>query len=81
MASFMNPTWRRTAWPSEAICCSATRSGSASRIATSVMVDDLRRSSSARQDNSASNHKTATGTTMAVTVKKVVGRDTRSNQP
>ncbi len=81
MASFMKETWRRTACPSEAIDCSAARSGSASLMATSVMVDDLSRSSSARQDRSASSHSTAIGTAIAVKVKKVAGRDTRSNQP
>ncbi len=81
MASFMKETWRRTACPNEAICCSATRSGSANLMATSVMVEDLRRSSSARHDSRASSHSTAIGMTIAVTLKNVVGRETRSNQP
>ena len=58
IASFMNETWRRTAWPSEAADCSASRSGSARRIATSVMVEERRRSSSVRQASSASSHST-----------------------
>ncbi len=74
MASFMKPTWRRTAWPSEAAFCSARRSGSARRMATSVMVEERRRSSSVRQASRAISHSSAMGTTMAATVRKVVGR-------
>ena len=77
----MKPTWRRTAWPSEAAFCSAKRSGSARRMATSVMVEDRRRSSSVRQASKAINHSSAMGTTMAAMVRNVVGRVTRSSQP
>ena len=79
-ASFMKPTWRRTAWPSEAAFCSAMRSGSARRMATSVMVEDLRRSSSVRQASRAISHSIAMGTTMAAMVRNVVGRVTRSSR-
>jgi len=52
---------------------SAIRSGSASLIATSVIVEDLSRNSSARQLSSASSQITAIGTTIAVAVRNVVG--------
>ena len=61
MASFMNETCRRTAWPSEAADCSAARSGSASRTATSVMAEDINFSSWARQASSARNQNSAIG--------------------
>ena len=69
----MNDTCRRMDWPSEATDCSAMRSGSARRMATSVMVEERRRSSSARQASSARNHVTAIGTRTAATVRNVVG--------
>ncbi len=50
-------------------------------MATSVMVEDLRRSSSVRQASSAISHSSAMGTTMAATVRNVVGRLMRSSQP
>ena len=80
-ASFMKPTWRRTAWPSEAAFCSARRSGSAKRMATSVMVEERRRSSSVRQARMAISHSSAIGTMMAAMVRKVVGRASSSSQP
>ena len=64
MASFMNETWRRTAWPSEAADCSAPRSGSARRTATSVMAEDISLSSCARHASMARNQNRAIGRQM-----------------
>ena len=46
-ASFMKFSCLRTDWPREATACSALRSGSARRIATSVIADDRKRRSCA----------------------------------
>ena len=68
----MNETCRRTAWPSEAADCSAARSGSARRTATSVMADDISLSSWARHASSAKNQKSAMGSsTIAMTATSI----------
>ena len=65
MASFIAATWRLMVCPTEATDCSASRSGSASLTATSVMAEAMRRSSCARQTSSARNQKMTIGTRMA----------------
>src|SRR6185503_10336293 len=72
-ASFMNETCRRTACPSEAADCSAARSGSASRTATSVIADDISLSSCARQASSAKNQNSAIGRQMVAAATTIIG--------
>ena len=68
----MNETCRRTAWPSEAADCSAARSGSARRTATSVMAEDISFNSWARQASSARNQNSAIGSsTVAATATSI----------
>ena len=81
MASFMWLTWRRTAWPTEAICCSAMRSGSASRIATSVIAEDISLSSCARQAINASSQNSAIGMRIVAASVIAVGRESNSRKP
>ena len=69
----MNETCRRTAWPSEAADCSAARSGSASRTATSVMADDISFNSCARQTSSARNQNSAIGKLMVAAATTIIG--------
>ena len=69
----MNETCRRTAWPSEAADCSAARSGSARRTATSVMAEDISFSSWARQASSARNQNSAIGRQMVAAATTIIG--------
>ena len=69
----MNETCRRTAWPSEAADCSAARSGSASRTATSVMAEDISFSSWARQASSARNQNSAIGRSTVASTATSIG--------
>ena len=73
MASFMNDTCRRTAWPSDAAACSAPRSGSASRTATSVMAEDMSLSSCARTASMARNQNRAIGRPMVASTTIIIG--------
>ena len=69
----MNETCRRTAWPSEAADCSAARSGSASRTATSVIADDINFSSCARHTSSARNQNSAIGKLIVAAATTIIG--------
>ena len=69
----MNETCRRTAWPSEAADCSAARSGSARRTATSVMAEDISLSSCARQASSARNQNSAIGKQIVAAATTIIG--------
>ena len=73
IASFMNETCRRTAWPSEAADCSAARSGSARRTATSVMAEDISFSSCARHASIARNQNSAMGRKMVAATMIIIG--------
>ncbi len=81
MASFMNETWRRTAWPREAADCSAARSGSASRTATSVMAADMSFSSCARQASMARNQNSAMGRKIVAATIIMVGLLSAAKKP
>jgi hypothetical protein len=69
----MNDTCRRTAWPSDAAACSAPRSGSASRTATSVMAEDMSFSSCARTASMARNQNRAIGRPMVASTTTIIG--------
>ena len=69
----MNETCRRTACPSEAADCSAARSGSASRTATSVIAEDINFSSCARQASSARNQNSAIGRQTVAAATTIIG--------
>jgi hypothetical protein len=73
MASFMNETCRRTAWPSDAAACSAPRSGSASRTATSVMAEDISFNSCARTASMARNQNKAIGRPIVASTTIIIG--------
>ena len=81
MASFIAATCRRMVWPTEATDCSASRSGSASLTATSVMAEAMRRSSCARQTSSARNQKMTMGTRMATAAVSAEALPTRPETP
>ena len=76
----MNETCRRTAWPSEAADCSAARSGSARRTATSVMAEDISLSSWARQASSARNQNSAIGRQMVAAATTSIGLAKKSRR-
>ncbi len=81
MASFIAATWRLMVCPTEATDCSASRSGSASRTATSVMAEAMRRSSCARQTRSARNQKMTIGTRTATAAVSAEALPSRPESP
>src|SRR3990170_829748 len=81
MASFIAATWRLMVCPTEATDCSASLSGSASRTATSVMAEAMRRSSWARQTRSARNQKMTIGTRMATAAVSAEALPTKPDTP
>ena len=77
----MAATWRRMVCPTEATDCSASRSGSASLTATSVMAEAMRRSSCARHTSSARNQKMTIGTIMATAAVSAEALPSRPDIP